>query len=425
MKRRVIPVTIGCFVLFFITLAQVTAQSKKPSQELRRVVERQEELFEKFDSEVSEGKAQSYEWDARVEMLRRNASESAAGFKIGDWKGDELKALATLYQFAEEYGPAAEAFRALLASNRDLNRSGRLEIRVSYARALLETDQLGLTEKVLEEMYDKTDENPGVLTSRIALHKDLAVALRDRGQLEQAADQAKKGYHLAEAANRGAMTYSRLRDTTLRDQFTLAAVNIAINERLKKNKEAENFSKLVMNFDLEKQPGLRLFYQSELSIARLIGSEAPEIIAAEWIEGQPNSLDKLRGKVVLLDFWAMWCSPCIAAFPNLRGFQTKYESKGFEIIGVTRFYGRSDNEEDISHEKELKSLEVYKRKHQLRYPFAVAKMDDVTNEERYSASFLPTVLLIDRRGNVRHLKRGVGEYNKLERKIVKLIDEKL
>jgi hypothetical protein len=50
-------------------------------------------------------------------------------------------------------------------------------------------------------------------------------------------------------------------------------------------------------------------------------------------------------------------------------------------------------------------------------------MDDVTNEERYGVIGLPTVILIDRRGNVRHVKRGVGEYRQLEKQIERLIGE--
>jgi len=423
MKRRIIFITLSSLVLFLTVHDRVAAQNKKPSQAMRQFVERQQQLFEKFDREVSEGKAQSYEWDARVEMLRRSAAESAAGFRISDWQGEELLALATLYQVAELYGSAADAFKVIIKSNPNVKTPVRLDIRASYARALLETNRLEETEKVLDEMSHETEGNPAVLASRIALYKDLAIALRDRGQLEQAADQAKIGYDIADAANRGAMNASRLRDTTLRDQFTLAAMYVAIEERLRKEKEAEKFNKLVVGYDFEKQPGLRSFYESELAVARMTGTPAPDLVTSEWLDGQPKSPGELRGKVVLLDFWAMWCSPCIAAFPHFRDFQSKYGSKGFEIIGVTRFYGRSDREEDLSREKELKSLREYKSKHQLSYPFAVGKMDDVTNEERYSVISLPTVILIDRRGNVRYVKRGVGEYNKLERQIARLIDE--
>ncbi len=425
--RNLLYALCGLGLLFAISMTyfalRVDAQSKKPSKALRQVVERQNDLFEKFDREVSKGKAQSYEWEARTDDLRRLAAERAAEFKISAWKDEELMSLATLYQFAEQYGLAADAFRAYLKSNPNAKRVGGIDVRSSYARALLETDQLDEAGKVLDEMYRVDDDDPAILASRIALSKDLAIALRDRGRMEDAAKRARKGYGLADAANRDEMLRSRLRETTLRDQFTLAALHASIKQRLGQRREADDFNRLVLKYDFTNQPSLRSFYESELTSARLIGGSAPELTAAQWLDGRSIKLSELRGKVVLLDYWAMWCSPCIAAFPRLREFRTKFEGKGFEIIGVTRLYGRSDKEEDLSRDLEMKSLHEYKRRHQLTYPIAVGKMDDVTNEESYSVTSLPTVILIDRRGNIRHFKRGVGEYNKLEKQIAGLIDE--
>jgi len=184
---------------------------------------------------------------------------------------------------------------------------------------------------------------------------------------------------------------------------------------------------VALDFDFNHKPELRSVYESELAASRLIGTPAPELEVSRWIEGKQGSsksLGELRGNVVLLDFWAMWCGPCVAAFPHLRGFQSKYAGKGFEVVGVTKFYGRSDSEESLKREQEFKSLQNYKAKHQLTYPFAVGKMDDVTNEERYGVAGIPTMILIDRRGAVRHIKRGVGEYRKLEKQIEKLVGEK-
>jgi thiol-disulfide isomerase/thioredoxin len=429
MTNRIFSFTFYGFALLIVfssSLADlgVIAQGIKPSKALNQWIQRQNELFKKFDREVSEGKAQSYEWEARTEELRRFAADRAAGYKIGDWKGEELMALATLFQLAEDYAPAAEAFRAYLTSNPNAGMAGGLEVHASYARALLETGQLEEAEKAFDEIYRVNEDDPPIIASRIALYKDLTIALRDRGQLENAARQARKGYQLADAANQTEMRKSRLRESSLRDQFSLAALNIAINERMGRKKEAEDFIKLVLKYDFTGEPTMRPFFESELALARLVGGPAPDLVAAQMIDGQLRSLSELRGKVVLLDFWAMWCSPCLAAFPHLRGFQSKYGGKGFEIIGVTRFYGRSDKEDDLSREHELKSLRDYKGRYQLSYPCLVAKMDDVTNEDRYSVISLPTIILIDRLGHVRHVKRGVGEYKKLERQIEKLVDEK-
>ena len=65
-----------------------------------------------------------------------------------------------------------------------------------------------------------------------------------------------------------------------------------------------------------------------------IGSEAPDF-SQPTPEGKTLSLSSLRGKVVLIDFWASWCKPCRMENPNVKRVYEQYKSKGFEIIGVS------------------------------------------------------------------------------------------
>jgi thiol-disulfide isomerase/thioredoxin len=65
-----------------------------------------------------------------------------------------------------------------------------------------------------------------------------------------------------------------------------------------------------------------------------LGSEAPDF-SQPTPEGKPLSLSSLRGKVVLIDFWASWCKPCRMEMPNVKRVYDQYRSKGFEIIGVS------------------------------------------------------------------------------------------
>ncbi len=69
--------------------------------------------------------------------------------------------------------------------------------------------------------------------------------------------------------------------------------------------------------------------------ADVIGKPALELQAEEWAGGSPVRLATLKGKVVLIDFWATWCAPCIAAFPELKRLQREYEPAGFAIVGMT------------------------------------------------------------------------------------------
>jgi thiol-disulfide isomerase/thioredoxin len=64
-----------------------------------------------------------------------------------------------------------------------------------------------------------------------------------------------------------------------------------------------------------------------------IGKPAPPIAATD-VDGKPVSLAELKGKVVLIDFWATWCPPCVAAIPTLDALARKYGAQGFVILGV-------------------------------------------------------------------------------------------
>jgi thiol-disulfide isomerase/thioredoxin len=266
-------------------------------------------------------------------------------------------------------------------------------------------------------------EEPFQLISLVGLYKELAFAWQDRGKYDLVLKQARRGYDLAKNNDKFRRWEQQLPEAIERDLMSLAAAVIAAQEKLGFKKEAEEFNQRVLKTDVERQPGLKPFFEMELASARLMGMAAPELAASRWLTGEPKTRADLRGKVVLIDFWAMWCGPCVAAFPHFREFQTKYGGKGFEVIGVTRFYGRSDGEEDLSREQEWKSLQNFKSKYRLNHPIAIGKIDDLTNDERYGVAGLPTVVLIDRRGNVRHVKRGIGEYRKLEKQIERLIGE--
>ena len=136
----------------------------------------------------------------------------------------------------------------------------------------------------------------------------------------------------------------------------------------------------------------------------LLGQEAPEIPVKEWIMGGPVSLADLRGRVVLLEFWATWCKPCQEMFPKLRKLHESKRSEGLEVIALTRHYMafRGPAESMIA-ERQLMLDMVTK----YGVNFHVGIAEDERLQGVYGANGLPTVLLIDRSGIIRYA--GPGE----------------
>jgi thiol-disulfide isomerase/thioredoxin len=169
----------------------------------------------------------------------------------------------------------------------------------------------------------------------------------------------------------------------------------------------------------------------------LVGKQAPEIGGDFVLNdacGKPVRLSELKGQVVLLDFWAAWCGPCVLTFPDLNRWHDKYGCKGLQIVAVTSYYsltfdketGRARPGGQLSAEAEQAMLREFAAYHKLNYRLQALPRDQWRKTSNdYAVQGIPAFVLIDKQGVVRLARVGSGPQNAadVEAMVQKLLAE--
>lgn len=154
------------------------------------------------------------------------------------------------------------------------------------------------------------------------------------------------------------------------------------------------------------------------------GMPAPDFTAND-INGKPFTLSSLKGKVVIIDFWASWCVPCRKSNPHMRELYNKYHSRGLDLVYVSD----DDSKPEAWKKAVEKDMLVGDGYHHVLRGMKWDRSKglagiDHTNDisDKYAIHFLPTKYLIDRKGNI-VCKIDEGEDAKLDESLERLLAE--
>jgi cytochrome c biogenesis protein CcmG, thiol:disulfide interchange protein DsbE len=140
----------------------------------------------------------------------------------------------------------------------------------------------------------------------------------------------------------------------------------------------------------------------------VVNKHAPQIDRLD-LDGHRVDLKSLRGKVVLLNFWATWCAPCLIEMPAFSAWQQQYASQGLQVVGISM-------DDDAAPARQL----VARLK--AKYPIA---MGDARLGEKYGGVMgLPLTYLIDRHGVVRMRFQGETDLKSIERQLQTLLNQR-
>jgi thiol-disulfide isomerase/thioredoxin len=343
-------------------------------------------------------------------------------------EGKDVYYLGLLYNLARDFDNALESMRRFLKENASASGEPAQNAR---ALIIIQAAKKNLLPEAEARLAEYAANQPQVIADRYTLENWVAAGYLNTKDYEHALPHGQEMWEAAKLSAKDLRLYTR--DARLNDAAVMfSEIYVKLNRKTDALAVARELRSMALSFpsgNLYKL-ALRRMIQIDPNASDLFSlddataplSTAPEINANEWLNQAPTNLANLRGKVVLLDFWAHWCGPCRETFPKLEKWHQNYKDKGLVILGMTTYYGHAEGKQ-LTKPQELDYLRDFKKRFSMPYGIAVSEAED--NERNYGISSIPTTFLIDRPGRVRFISVGSSDVESaaLLKMIKKLLDE--
>jgi thiol-disulfide isomerase/thioredoxin len=456
-SRRVAPAT--------VLKAADTPAEKPPDQSVKQMFDEVNVYYKTKLTEFEQQKIPySESLDHRTRLEQRQLAAKYAGIvsQRGDLAGEDIYYLGMLHWIAENLDGTSDTLKKYLSSENpapDKVQTSRSLIVVIAAKRKGFAD----AESLLQE-YIKA--SPTKLSERARMESELAKAYLSiknpgkawphadeayRSMKTIASDPASRAKNVDELLDDGMVLFEAYRDSGKRDKADetledMRTVGVAISSPTFYYYSVDNLIKYMIEtgrkplaldtYTLALDRATKDFTAKEMQTEviqrlkkrekqyKMLGEHAPELQSVnQWFPGQKTTFEEMRGKVIFLDFWATWCTPCLEAFPSIKEWYQDFSSDGLVILGVTRYYGIAEGF-PVDNQNETGYFRRFKKTYDLPYDFVVTK--DTATQREFGATTLPTAVLIDRKGIIRFIDSGTSptRLEAIRENIVKLLAEK-